>query len=116
MTIALAVLAVLLTFASIGSGVAKLLKVESVMTSMESVGVKPQQVPLLAVLEIAGGLGLVVGIWVPALGTLAAVCLALYFLGAVASHLRAKHGAAEFAPALVIFLIAVAVSALELGR
>ncbi|MEY2672329.1 MAG: hypothetical protein RLZZ508_206 [Actinomycetota bacterium] len=116
MNIALIVLGSLLAIASIGSGFGKLKKVPQVMQSMEAVGVKPNQVPVLAALEIAGGLGLIAGIWIQPLGQLAAVCLALYFVGAVFSHLAKKHKVAEFGPAFAILLIAIAVAYLQLQR
>jgi hypothetical protein len=58
MTIALIIFGSLLAFAAIGSAIAKLKKVPDVMASMKKVGVKPNQIPVLALLEIAGGLGL----------------------------------------------------------
>jgi len=54
----------------------------------ETVGVPMKYFPLLAACEFAGGLGLVFGILLPILGVVAGVGLELYFLGAVASHLR----------------------------
>ena len=54
----------------------------------ETVGVPLKYFPLLAVCECAGALGLVAGIWWPALGVAAAIGLVLYFVGAVVSHLR----------------------------
>ncbi|MEN9692704.1 MAG: hypothetical protein RLZZ330_348 [Actinomycetota bacterium] len=110
------VLSALMVLVSVGSGFGKLKKVPQVMQSMEAVGVKPNQVPILAALEIAGGAGLVIGVWIQPLGQLAAVCLAFYFAGAVIGHLRKKHGLAEFGPALVILLIAVASAYLQLQR
>ena len=83
MTITLIIFGSLLAFAAIGSAIAKLKKVPDVMASMASVGVKPNQVPVLAVLEIAGGLGIIAGIWAPGLGTLASICLVAYFAGAL---------------------------------
>ena len=57
MTIALIIFGSLLSFAAIGSAISKLKKVPDVMAAMNKVGVKPNQVPVLALLEIAGGLG-----------------------------------------------------------
>jgi hypothetical protein len=54
----------------------------------ETVGVPLKYFPLLAVCEFAGALGLVAGIWWPALGVAAAIGLVLYFVGAIVSHLR----------------------------
>ena len=116
MTIALIIFGSLLAFAAIGSAVSKLKKVPDVMTAMASVGVKPHQVPILAALEIAGGLGVIAGIWVPTLGALASAGLVLYFLGALFSHAKKKHGPADFGAALGIFIIAVVTTYLQLQR
>lgn len=45
-------------------------------------------IPRLGILLAAGSLGLLAGFVVPLLGTLAAVGLVLYFLGALIAHLR----------------------------
>jgi len=79
MKIALDVFGALLAFAAIGSAISKLKKVPDVMAAMEKVGVKPNQIPVLAFLEIAGGLGIIAGIWNKPLGVLSSICLALYF-------------------------------------
>ncbi len=116
MTIALVIFGSLLSFAAIGSAIAKLKKVPDVMASMESVGVKPNQVPVLAFLEIAGGLGVIAGIWVAPLGLLASACLVLYFIGALYSHISRKHKVAEFGAALGILIIALVTTLLQLQR
>lgn len=116
MKLALVIFGSLLTVASVGSGGAKLAKVPDVMASMARVGVKHHQIPILAALEIAGGAGLLAGIWFPPLGILASFCLSFYFAGAVISHLRKHHAFAELAPALVILLIAITTHVLELKR
>lgn len=116
MTIALNIFAALLTFAAIGSAIAKLKKVPDVMASMQKVGVKPNQVPVLAFLEIAGGLGIIVGIWNKPLGVLASACLVLYFAGALFAHFSRKHKVADFGAALGIFVIACITTALQLKR
>ena len=116
MTIALVTFASLLGFAAIGSAVSKLKKVPDVMTAMASVGVKPEQIPLLAALEIAGGVGIIAGIWVPPLGLAATIGLVLYFAGALLTHFKKKHGPAEFGAALGIFIIALVTTYLQLQR
>jgi uncharacterized membrane protein YphA (DoxX/SURF4 family) len=116
MTISLIIFGALLAFAAIGSAISKLVKVPDVMTAMASVGVKPNQVPLLALLEIAGGVGVIVGIWKPALGALASICLIGYFAGALIAHMKNKHKVADFGAALGIFIIAVITSYLQLQR
>lgn len=55
-----------------------------------AVGVPLRFFPMLALLEIAGGIGLLVGIGLRPLGIAAAGSLVGYFVVAIASHLR-KH-------------------------
>ena len=116
MTISLIIFGALLAFAAIGSAISKLVKVPDVMAAMASVGVKPNQVPLLALLEIAGSLGVIAGIWAPGLGTLASICLVAYFAGALLSHMKKKHKVADFGAALGIFVIAIVTTFLQLQR
>jgi len=116
MTIALIIFGSLLAFAAIGSAVSKLVKVPDVMTAMASVGVKPNQVPVLAALEIAGGLGIIAGIWAPGLGALASICLVAYFAGALLSHMKKRHKVADFGAALGIFIIAIVTTYLQFQR
>ena len=116
MTIALDVFAALLAFAAIGSAISKLKKVPDVMEAMAKVGVKTSQIPVLAFLEIAGGLGIIAGIWSKPLGVLASACLILYFAGALFTHFSRKHKVADFGAALGIFIIACITTALQLKR
>lgn len=116
MTIALIVFASILTFAAIGSAIAKLKKVPDVMAMMAAVGVKSNAVPILALLEIAGGVGIIAGIWIPALGIAATVGLVFYFFGAVASHLRSKSGLSDAAASVGILTIAIITLYLQLQR
>lgn len=116
MSIALIIFSSLLAFAAIGSAVSKLKKVPTVMASMAAVGVKENQIPVLAWLEIAGGLGLIAGIWIPALGSLSAFCLALFFAGAVLTHITKKHALSEAGAAIGILVISVVTTFLQLQR
>ncbi len=116
MTIALNIFGALLAFAAIGSAVSKLMKVPNVMEAMAKVGVEPNQIPVLAFLEIAGGLGIIAGIWNKPLGVLSSACLALYFAGALFTHFSRKHKVADFGAALGIFVIACITTALQLKR
>ena len=56
------------------------------------------------------------GIWKPALGTLASICLVAYFAGALLSHAKKKHKVADFGAALGIFIIAIVTTYLQLKR
>jgi uncharacterized membrane protein YphA (DoxX/SURF4 family) len=116
MTITLIIFASLLSFAAIGSAISKLKKVPDVMAAMEKVGVRPHQIPVLAFLEIAGGLGVIAGIWSKQLGVVSSAALLLYFIGALYSHFSRKHKVADFGAALGIFIIAVVTTLLQLQR
>ncbi|MEV4114143.1 DoxX family protein [Nonomuraea sp. NPDC049695] len=67
----------------------------------------------LGLLLGAGALGLLAGFAVPALGTLAAGGLVLYFIGAFAAHLRARQY--HFGPWALFFSAAVAALAVNLA-
>ncbi|MFF1464292.1 DoxX family protein [Streptomyces sp. NPDC058330] len=68
--------------------------------------------PFLGIAQAAGAGGLVVGLWWGPLGIAAAVGLALYFIGAVTTHLRVGDykGAP---PAAVLTAVAVALVVLR---
>jgi uncharacterized membrane protein YphA (DoxX/SURF4 family) len=116
MPIALIVVAGLLGLAALGSAAGKLRRVPSVIESMHSLGIKDSQIPLLAVLELLGAAGLLVGIWFKPLGVLSAICLALYFIIAAISHARVGHSMKEMAPAIMLALVSIITVALEFAR
>src|SRR6266508_1415913 len=91
MFIGYVVIAVLFALALVMSGVGKLTKQERIVTTITGLGVPLSWFPWLATVLIAGGLGLVIGIWVPAIGVAAGIGVFLYFAGAVITHLRARE-------------------------
>jgi uncharacterized membrane protein YphA (DoxX/SURF4 family) len=116
MTIALIIVCTLLGVVAVGSAIGKLTANPKIVESMHSVGVTAEQARVLAVLELLGAAGLVVGIFVPFIGLAAAAGLALYFVGAVIAHARKGHGPAEWAPAAVILLLALAATWMQFQR
>jgi len=79
------VLATIVVFSAVG----KLRRDPRIVQGIhEVVGVPMKYFPLLAMCELAGAVGLVLGIWWPPLGVAAAIGLVIYFAGAVVSHLR----------------------------
>jgi hypothetical protein len=73
----------------LGSGLGKLRHNPHIVKIIhEVIGVPFQYFPALAACEFAGAAGLVLGIWSPAVGVAAAIGLVIYFVGAVAAHLR----------------------------
>jgi hypothetical protein len=77
----------------------------------EVIGVPLKYFSLLAACELAGALGLVLGIWWSSTGVAASIGLVLYFVGATVSHLRVGD-VKGVGPAA--FMLAVAVGALAM--
>ncbi len=99
------VVTILLALALLGSAVAKFTRSQRVVTQLTGLGVPIGWFPLLGAAEVAGGLGLLVGLALPPVGIAAAVGVILYFTGAVATHVKA--GDSAIAPPAVLGLLAV---------
>lgn len=80
-------------------------------TQADMKGLPRKWVPVLGMLLAAGTAGLLAGLAVPVLGTLAACGLVLYFVGAIIAHLRV--GSRNIVGGIVF--LATAVAALVLG-
>lgn len=107
MHIALVIVTVLLSIVLVGSAGAKLAKAKQIVESMSTVGVPLSSLPWLAAAEIAGAIGLIVGLYWWPIGLAAAIGVVLYFVGAVIAHLRVND-AKNVAPAAVLGVVAVA--------
>ncbi len=114
MFIATVVVSVLIALAAIGSALGKLSKNPKLVTQLTGLGVPLSWLPRLAALEIAGGVAVLVGLAVAPLGIAAAVGLVLYFLGAVATHLKAGDRKGIPAP-LVLAVVAAAALVLRIA-
>jgi DoxX-like family len=79
----------------------------------EVVGFPLGYFPLLAACELAGALGLVLGIVWPLVGVVAAVGLVLYFICAVLAHFRAGDFKGS-GPAFFMLIAAMAALAMRL--
>jgi hypothetical protein len=113
MFVAYAAVAILLSLALVASGAAKLTKNPRVVDGINvAVGVPLSWFPALALAEIAGAIGLIIGLWVPGLGIAAGIGVVLYFAGAVAAHLRAHDP--QFASPVALGLIAAAAITLRI--
>jgi len=75
----------------------------------EVVGVPLKCFSLLAGCELAGALGLILGIWWPSMGVAGSIGLVVYFVGATVAHLRVGD-VKGLGPAL--FMLAVAAGTL----
>lgn len=90
----------------------KLLGVQRALAIRDHLGISPALWRLIGALELAGVVGVLVGLWWPPLGIAAAVGLALLSMGAVVSHVRASDSVAETVPAVVGIGLAVATAVL----
>ncbi|WP_030840988.1 DoxX family protein [Streptomyces sp. NRRL F-4474] len=106
MFIAYAVVGCLLALVLTASAAFTLQRNDQIVASMQKVRVPDSWLPRLATLKAAGAIGLVAGLWIAPLGVAAAIGVTLYFVGAVASHLRVKDY--ELAPAAVLAAVAAA--------
>ncbi|KAA0022726.1 DoxX family protein [Antrihabitans cavernicola] len=99
-----AIVSVVLAAALAMSAGAKLTRKADVIASMHTVEVPDDKIPLLAYVEIAGAVGLIVGLFWWPIGVLAALGVIAYFVGAVGAHLRVSDR--QIAPAAVLLIVA----------
>jgi hypothetical protein len=86
---------------------------ESVKVVADRVQVSRRWMVPLGTLLASGAVGLVVGFAVPALGTMAAIGLVLYFICAVVAHLRVSDR--QIGPAVFFLLLAAAALSTDLA-
>lgn len=88
---ALAAATAMCAVANAGVAVADLARAPFVLANSAEVGVAPRWIPYLASLKMAGAVGLLLGLLAePWLGLPAASGLVVFFVGAVAVHIRTK--------------------------
>jgi hypothetical protein len=107
MSLAYAIVGVLLALAVLVSAASKLTRNKQLVDGLTALGVPLGMFPFLAACEIAGAVGLVVGLWYPPLGIAAATGVVLYFVGAVGAHLR-KSDFKGIPNAAVMLAVAIA--------
>jgi hypothetical protein len=103
MFLACVVISGVLAFALVVSAMAKFRRMEQVVDPITSVGVPLDWFPALAGLELLAAAGLIVGLFVPAVGIAAAIGTTLYFVVAVFAHVRSGETTVA-APAFLAFM------------
>ena len=116
MNIALVILATLLGLMTAFSAFGKFSKNPKAVDMLRQLGITDSQIRTLGIIEVLGALGLLVGIWIPILGLLAAIGFVLYFLGALIKHVRAKDAAKDMGPALILLVLSIIVTILQFAR
>lgn len=89
MSIAYLVVTVITVVVTAGIAVADYIPAGFVLANSAEVGVPRSWLPMLGTLKLAGAVGLIAGLVVPAIGIAAAVGLMLFFIGAIVTHIRA---------------------------
>jgi DoxX-like family len=112
MFIAYIIVSIVLALMLAVSAWAKLTRDDRVVTVITGLGVPLRWLPFLAACELAGAVGLPVGIAFAPLGIAAAIGVILYFVGALIAHLRT--GDKAVVPPLVFLLTAVAALCLRI--
>nr|BFE60599.1 DoxX family protein [Dactylosporangium thailandense] len=107
------VASVLLALILIGSAIGKLRRADAVVQNLDRAAVPHGWYPWLATAELAGALGLLVGLAYRPLGTAAAAGLTLYFIGAVAAHLKAGDRSG-LGPASFLLFLSIAAGVLSI--
>ncbi|MFD6277814.1 DoxX family protein [Streptomyces sp. NPDC060209] len=112
MFITYAIVAALMSAVLLASAGAKFTRPKRLVDQMSTLGLPYGVLPFLGLTQTAGAGGLIIGLWWVPIGIAAAVGLTLYFIGAVATHLRARDykGAP---PAAVLTAVAIALIALR---
>ncbi len=111
--IATVVVTILLALLFAFSSSIKLLSAPQSLAIRDHLGVSPTLWRVIGILELAGVIGVLVGLaWAP-IGIAAAIGLALLSVGAVAFHLRARDGVVKTAPAVIGILLAAATAVLQ---
>src|SRR5882757_1824761 len=103
MFLAYVIVAALISAVLLASAGAKFTRPKRLVDQMSTVGLPFTMLPFLCGAQIAGPGGLIAGLWSAALGIAAAVGRALYFIAAVATHLRV--GASPGAPPSAVLAI-----------
>jgi hypothetical protein len=86
------------------------LRHEFVLENMARVRVGRSWLYPLGFLKLAGALGLLIGIALPALGVAAAIGLVLFFVGAIVTHVRAQdYASIPFPGGLLLLAVAALV-------
>lgn len=114
MTLAAAILAVLLALIFFALGTAKILALQPMRELAAEAGFTVAAYRRIGLLEVAAAVGLLVGLFQPLIGVLAGAGLLLLLAGAVVVHLRKGDGPRKYAPAVICAVLVAAYLVLQL--
>lgn len=102
MFVVAAILSLVLAAAFVGAGGAKVTAQPAMVSAAQHTGFSLPSFKIIGALELAGALGLVVGLWVAWIGIAAALGLLITMVAAVAVHSRAGDDVKGFGPPAVL--------------
>ncbi|AJT62440.1 hypothetical protein T261_0751 [Streptomyces lydicus] len=108
-------LAIVLTLVCLPLGAAKIAAVPFMRQAAAHLGMSPGLYRVVGTLEVAGAVGLVLGLASAPLGVAAAIGLALLMTAAAVVHLRHGDPPVRALPAAILALTAVAYAGVALG-
>lgn len=114
MAMATVVVSILLAVLFVFAAAIKLLGVRQSLAIRDHLGISPALWRVIGILELAGVVGVVLGLRWPPFGIAAAVGLAALSVGAIASHVRSSDRIGDTAPSVIGLGLAVATVALHI--
>ncbi|WP_410816822.1 DoxX family protein [Micromonospora sp. 050-3] len=108
MTLAVAILAVLLALIFSALGTAKILALQPMRALAAEAGFSVAAYRRIGLLEVAAVIGLLIGLFQPLIGMLAGAALLLLLGGALVVHLRKGDGPRKYGPAVVCGVLVAA--------
>ncbi|WP_433511745.1 DoxX family protein [Nonomuraea sp. CA-143628] len=104
------VLSLLLGLLFIVTGGMKMLSVPQSLAIRDHLGVKPELWRVVGVCEAAGGVGLLVGLSLPALGLAASIGLIVLMVGAIVSRVRVSDPVTMISVDVLVLALVVALA------
>ena len=101
----------LLGLAFLGTGIPKFLGVKFSVAMRDTLAVPAWFWRFTGAVEVIGAVGIIVGIWVPLVASLAALLLAATMIGAATTHLTRGDSPQRLAPAAIMLIMALVVAA-----
>lgn len=104
----------LLALVFLASGGSKLVRATPVVANFRHLGVSLSLLPVLGTVEVLLAAGLALGFVAPLIGALAALGVIVFMIGAVSTHLALKDLGAGPVPAVILGLLALALTLLTI--
>lgn len=113
MAIVAIILEILLALAFLMAGGSKLASAQRMRENFKRWGYPQWFRSVTGLVEVIGAAGMIVGIFIPAIGALAGIWLGITMLGALFTHVRVNDTAPQFASPAVLLVLSLAVIVLR---